>query len=105
MWEAMSAFEVVAALNPVEDLAERQTEIAAALSMLGQAGHVSFYLGPWADEPRRIPLDQALPLLTDARWFSSDTEPNGERLYFVNVENVPDARVSAHAAVRARICR
>jgi hypothetical protein len=49
-------------------------------------------MGPWSEEDlNRIPVEDALILLADQRWFDSATEPADTRLYYVNVDNLPDA--------------
>jgi hypothetical protein len=86
VWEAVTSPEVVATADP----SRNQADIAEALAQLGEARLVSFYLGRWHGDPGRVPVADALALLSDPRWFSSDTEPDDMRLYYVNIENLPD---------------
>jgi hypothetical protein len=86
MWEAVTTPEVVDAA----DASRIQADVAEALATLGKARLVSFYLGHWNADPDRIPVEDALALLSDPRWFSSDAEPDDMRLYYVNVKNLPD---------------
>lgn len=87
MWEAVGEPEVAALVDP--DRAHMK--VAAALTALAEAGRISFYLGPWDADPRQILLGRAVQLVCDERWFRPGAEPNGQRLYYVNVENLADA--------------
>jgi hypothetical protein len=65
-------------------------DIARSLAELAQADRVSFYPGRWDADPKRVTHEDAVTLLQDPRWVSFDTEPDDKRLYYVNVENLPD---------------
>jgi hypothetical protein len=65
-------------------------DVAAALTDLSRMGRISVWAGHWPSEPRRIELHEAEQLLHDPRRYSFEQEAQGlERVYFVNVENVP----------------
>jgi hypothetical protein len=64
--------------------------VARALSALVIAGKIRIYRGHWDDpDPPRVSPEEAVQLLPDRAWFSFHIDdPNEQRLWFVNVENI-----------------
>ncbi len=68
-----------------------EQEVRETLRELGGEGLIRFWRGPWDkdDEHAEVPTQEALLLLQDPRWYRFRLdEPNEERLYFVNVDNI-----------------
>ena len=66
--------------------------VADALTELVVEGKVRLYQGRWNEDPVAVLAPDALQLLKEPRWFSFRAdEPNEERLYFVNVQNIRDS--------------
>jgi hypothetical protein len=64
--------------------------VAQALVDLFAKGQIAMYRGPWNDDdPEPVPREETVRLLSDPAWFGFRIDdPNEERLYFVNVENI-----------------
>lgn len=66
--------------------------IRAALTELVSDGQVRVYRGRWDADPAALPTPEALDRLREDRWYSfHPVDPDAERLYFVNVENIHDS--------------
>lgn len=58
-------------------------------------GAIAIYRGPWDQEPDRVDDAEARELQKDDRWYSYDVDdPDEERLFFVNVDNVVEPEQS-----------
>jgi len=63
--------------------------ISRALTELVQAGAIQIYRGRWDADPEVVSPHEAAELLKDEQWYSFRVnDPQEERLYFVNVENI-----------------
>jgi hypothetical protein len=86
--EAVSEPEVLEAVGAHSPVAA----IAAALTELLREDRIRLYRGRWDAELQPVATEEGLKLLTDEKWYRFRLdEPNEERLYFVNVDNIRDA--------------
>lgn len=79
-------FDLVASLgseHPKDDSRE-------ALTGLTRQGQLRWWRGPWDCEEEHIEVasEDVEALLADPRWYRWNVEGDGDRLYFVNVENI-----------------
>ena len=66
--------------------------IAAALRELLLEDRIRLYRGRWDAESQPVATEEGLKLLTAEKWYRFRLdEPEEERLYFVNVDNIRDA--------------
>jgi hypothetical protein len=65
--------------------------ISRALGTLAREDRIRLFRGRWNTEPQRVPVEEGLRLLEDSAWyrFRAD-DPDEERLYFINVDNLRD---------------
>jgi hypothetical protein len=84
--EAIEDHDVQAAANP-QDLVG---DLGRTLTALAAEGRVVFYRGRWDDnDPPQLSRDEAAALLSDERWYRwRADEPDADRLYFMNVDNL-----------------
>lgn len=69
---------------------EVATVVGQALAALPERGEIAVYRGRWDDnDPEPVSREEAVQLLGDPVWFRYRIDdPDEERLYFVNVENI-----------------
>jgi hypothetical protein len=82
--EAVATARSLGCEHPEHDVREAVTELT-------RQGHFRWWRGPWAreDEHIEVPAHELELLLQDLRWYRFRLEePDEERLYFVNVENI-----------------
>ncbi len=63
--------------------------ISSALGELVREDRIRLFRGRWNGEPQPVPVEEGLKLLQDSVWYRFRTdEPNEERMYFINVNNL-----------------
>jgi hypothetical protein len=83
--EALDAPEVRAAVGS----SQPRECVRQALANLLRDGKVRAYRGRWDSEPVPISTSEALELLRQAIWYEFHPDnPDEERIYFENVENI-----------------
>jgi hypothetical protein len=84
LWEAVGSAEVRKAVGEGDPIPAVSTILAA----LARDGAIFVYHGIWSSEPDDpVGIDEAIALVQDRRYYNADTEPNDERVWFVNVGN------------------
>jgi hypothetical protein len=85
--EAITAVEVVGATSGDPEVWRSLSEV---LKDLVGEHRVQIFRGRWNDDnPATLPDNEALEVLGEERWYAFHTEdPDEERIYFVNVENI-----------------
>jgi hypothetical protein len=83
--QAVADPEVIAAAGEADPV----PAIARALSELVDFGAILIYRGRWDGDSSPVPAREAQALLQERSWYRFRlADPDEERLYFVNAENV-----------------
>jgi hypothetical protein len=63
--------------------------ISSALGELVREDRIRLFRGRWNATPQPVPVEEGLKLLQNSAWYHFRTdEPDEERLYFVNINNL-----------------
>lgn len=70
---------------------DTEAALRTVLGTLIASGQLVAYKGRWDDDPDPVERSTAVTLLDDTRWYRFRIDdPDEERLYFINVDNLLD---------------